>query len=58
MTDGAALTGKDGKRVVGPPGKTLLINHFGKGPWQMSLVSAMQAATSKSLTGDGICLNS
>jgi hypothetical protein len=34
MTDGAALTGKDGKRVVGPPGKASLIDHFGKGPWQ------------------------
>jgi hypothetical protein len=33
MTDGAALTGKDGKRVVGPPGKALPIDHFGKGPW-------------------------
>jgi hypothetical protein len=34
MTDGAALTGKDGKRVVGPPGKASRIDHFGKGPWQ------------------------
>jgi Domain of Unknown Function (DUF1080) len=34
MTDGGAITGKDGKRVVGPPGKALPIDHFGKGPWQ------------------------
>lgn len=34
MTDGASLTGKDGKRVVGPPGKASPIDHFGKGPWQ------------------------
>jgi Domain of Unknown Function (DUF1080) len=34
MTDGAALTAKDGNRVVGPPGKASLIDHFGKGPWQ------------------------
>ena len=34
MTDEAALTGKDGKRVVGPPGKALSINRFGKGPSQ------------------------
>ena len=34
MTDGAALTGRDGKRVVGPPGSALKIDHFGKGPSQ------------------------
>jgi hypothetical protein len=34
MTDGAALTGKDGKRVTGPPGKASRIDHFGKGPSQ------------------------
>ena len=34
MTDGGAITGKDGKRVVGPPGRALPIDHFGKGPWQ------------------------
>jgi Domain of Unknown Function (DUF1080) len=34
MTDGAAITGKDGKRVTGPTGKALPINHFGKGPSQ------------------------
>ena len=31
MTDGAALTGRDGKRVTGPPGSALKIDHFGKG---------------------------
>ncbi len=31
MTDGAALTGRDGKRVIGPPGSALLIPHFNKG---------------------------
>ncbi len=34
MTDGAALTGRDGKRVTGPPGSALKIDRFGKGPWQ------------------------
>ena len=32
MTDGAALTGFDGKRVTGPPGSALKIDHIGKGP--------------------------
>jgi hypothetical protein len=32
MTDGAALTGRDGKRVTGPPGGAMKIDHFGKGP--------------------------
>jgi len=32
MTDGAALTGKDGTRVTGPAGKAMKIDHFGKGP--------------------------
>ena len=32
MTDGAALTGADGKRVTGPPGAALNIGHIGKGP--------------------------
>lgn len=32
MTDGGALTGADGKRVVGPPGKALNIGHIDKGP--------------------------
>jgi hypothetical protein len=31
MTDGAALTGSDGKRVTGPPGSALCIPHFHKG---------------------------
>jgi Domain of Unknown Function (DUF1080) len=34
MTDGAALTGRDGKRVTGPPGAAMKIDHFGKGPSQ------------------------
>ena len=32
MTDGAALTGSDGKRVTGPPGSALNIGHIDKGP--------------------------
>jgi Domain of Unknown Function (DUF1080) len=32
MTDGAALTGKDGVRVTGPAGKAEKIDRFGKGP--------------------------
>lgn len=32
MTDGAALTGADGKRVTGPAGSALNIGHIGKGP--------------------------
>ena len=32
MTDGAALTGADGKRVTGPPGSARNIGHIGKGP--------------------------
>jgi hypothetical protein len=31
MTDGAAVTGKDGKRVTGPAGGASPINRFGKG---------------------------
>jgi Domain of Unknown Function (DUF1080) len=31
MTDGGALTGRDGKRVTGPPGGALPIAHFNKG---------------------------
>jgi 3-keto-disaccharide hydrolase len=31
MTDGAALTGKDGKRVEGPAGSSLKIDRFNKG---------------------------
>lgn len=34
LTDGAALTGKDGKRVTGPPGGAVKIDRFGKGPWK------------------------
>jgi hypothetical protein len=33
MTDGAALTSKDGTRVAGPAGKAMKIDRFGKGPW-------------------------
>src|ERR1700687_1830419 len=32
MTDGAALTGKDGTRVTGPAGGAKKIDRFGKGP--------------------------
>jgi Domain of Unknown Function (DUF1080) len=32
MTDGAALTGKDGERVTGPAGKATKIDRFDKGP--------------------------
>jgi hypothetical protein len=34
MTDGAALTGMDGKRVTGPPGSALKIDRINKGPWK------------------------
>ena len=34
MTDGAALTGKDGTRVTGPTGSSMKIDRFGKGPWE------------------------
>ena len=33
MTDGAALTGKNGVRVTGPDGKASKIDRFNKGPW-------------------------
>lgn len=34
MTDGAALTAKEGQRVTGPPGGALKIDRFNKGPWK------------------------
>ncbi len=34
MTDGAALTGKDGVRVTGPAGSSLKIDRFNKGPFK------------------------
>lgn len=34
LTDGAALTGRDGKRVVGPPGSAVEIAHTNAGPLQ------------------------
>jgi hypothetical protein len=34
MTDGAALSGKDGVRVTGPDGKASKIDRFNKGPWE------------------------
>ncbi len=34
MTDGAALTGTDGVRVVGPTGSAKKIDRFHKGPWK------------------------
>lgn len=33
MTDGGAITGRDGVRVTGPAGSALKIDRFGKGPW-------------------------
>ena len=33
LTDGAAITGKDGVRVTGPAGSSLKIDRFNKGPW-------------------------
>ena len=32
LTDGAAITGADGKRVTGPPGSAVNIGHIDKGP--------------------------
>lgn len=32
LTDGAAITGSDGKRVTGPPGSAVNIGHIDKGP--------------------------
>ncbi len=37
MTDGAALTGSDGKRVTGPPGSARNIGHIGKGPTENTI---------------------
>lgn len=34
LTDGAAITGADGKRVTGPPGSAINIGHIDKGPEQ------------------------
>ncbi|MEO8562174.1 MAG: DUF1080 domain-containing protein [bacterium] len=34
MTDGAAVTGRDGRRVTGPAGRSLPIPRFNKGPWR------------------------
>jgi len=34
MTDGAALTGTDGKRETGPPDSAARIKRIGEGPWQ------------------------
>jgi len=34
MTDGAALTGTDAKRVIGPPNGAARIIRIGEGPWQ------------------------
>jgi hypothetical protein len=34
MTDGGAITGRDGVRVTGPPGSALKIDRIGKGAWQ------------------------
>lgn len=37
MTDGAALTGSNGKRVTGPPGSARNIGHMGKGPTENTI---------------------
>src|ERR1700727_2544785 len=34
LTDGAALTGRDGQRVTAPDGKAVKIDRFNKGPWK------------------------
>jgi len=34
MTDGASITGVDGKRATGPDGKAVRVDRIGKGPWQ------------------------
>lgn len=34
LTDGAALTGRDGKRITAPAGSAVKIDRFGKGPSQ------------------------
>lgn len=34
MTDGGAITARDGRRVVGPPGRALPIPRFDKGAWR------------------------
>lgn len=34
MTDGAAITDMDGKRVTGPAGKATRVDRIGKGPWK------------------------
>ena len=34
MTDGAALTGTDGKRETGPPDSAARIKRIGEGRWQ------------------------
>lgn len=34
MTDEAAITGSDGQRVTGPPGKATRIDRIGKGHWK------------------------
>ena len=33
MTDGGAITARDGVRVTGPAGSALKIDRIGKGPW-------------------------
>lgn len=57
MTDGAAITGRDGVRVTGPPGKASKIDHFGKGPGRMSLDFVTRSAISRSRMVSGTCWN-
>ena len=56
MTDGAALTGKDGVRVTGPAGKAMKIDRFGKGPTgECGWVSRSRWARWRGLMVSGTC---
>ncbi len=54
MTDGAAVTGSDGKRVTGPPNSALNIGHIDKGPPRTPSASATPPASSSTRTASGI----
>lgn len=54
MTDGAALTGADGQRAVGPPGSAAGIKRFGEGPWQNVVGYRNPNGKSRSLTESGM----
>ena len=55
MTDGGAITGRDGVRVTGPPGNAVKIDRIGKGPWNDVAVIAILSSKWKSRTGNGTC---